>query len=587
MRFSTLLLALLLALVVAATANAQTAAQLSTDEFRKGRAYLEAKDYLHAIEHYNNSIAIMPSSGAYMDLGITYYHLKKYENSIWSFKQVVRMVPNNPEVHYWLALTYQTMGTELVKTTHSKDLTSFQIAESEAREALRLRSNYQEALSILGAALFVEGKKAEAIPVFEQALQLKPNDESSIYLLAIAYAKLGRKNEAMALYQRLAALDREFAADLLAKINTANSTTAASSAPATSVANAAPGSAEYYLNEGYKERDAKNYAPAIASFKKAIAIKPSLVEAHFNLGYCQYLLKQYSLALPPFQQAVRLQPNDHDNQYWLGATYFQLKRYQPALAALQESIRLKPDDAYSHHWLGDVYADGFGEYDKAIPEYREAVRLDPQYAIPYNQLGLAYSAVDEPEAAEAAFQNAIRLKPREPLYLSNLGLTYVDLGRREDAVAVQRKLLSLDPTKAKNLADSIESTFPADKDNPEFLLILAGIVSDRPETALPIYRRVLLLNSQPEAKAAAYGGMGDAFKAKQNDAKARAAYQQALSAYQRLLRLKPNEASLYYGLGHTYLGLGQKVEAQQVYRKLLTLNPNYAKDLLEEINKAN
>jgi tetratricopeptide (TPR) repeat protein len=137
------------------------------------------------------------------------------------------------------------------------------------------------------------------------------------------------------------------------------------------------------------------------------------------------------------------------------------------------------------------------------------------------------------------------------------------------------------------LGDSIEANFPADKDNVEFLLTLAFIVSDRPDTAIPIYRRVLLLSTKPDEKAAVYRGMGDAWKAKTNERQAMAAYQQALSLYQQLVRLKPNEGYLLYGLGHSFLGLGQKEQATRVYRRLQTVAPNFAKDLLAEINKAN
>ncbi len=585
MKYPTFLLTLAILITsLAATANSQTAVQASMDEYRKGRAYLDAKDYPRAIEHLNRSIAIKPSSGAYMDLGISYSRLKKNQDAIVAFKQVVRTVPNNPEVHYWLSWSYLSLATEVALATKSKDSTLLGNAEAEAREAIRLQPVYAGAYYILGDVLYIQGKHVEAVSALQQSLRMKPDDQAAMYFLALAYAKLGRKNEAMQIYNRLALLNRDFAADLLTRLNAIGNTT--SNTRPTSTAPAAPGSAEYYLNEGNKYRDAKNYTQAIASYKRAISLKPALELAHFNLGYCQYLLDQYALALPSFQQAVKLQPNDSSNHYWLGVTYHHLKRYQPALASLQEAVRLKPDNAYYHHWLGEAYAEGFEQYDKAIPEYLESIKLNPEYALSRNQLGLAYSEVDEPEMAVTAFQEAIRLKPTTALYYSNLGITYLDLGRREDAVAVQRKLSTLDQAKAKELAESIESTFPANNDNVEFLVVLASMVSDRPDAALPNYRRVLLMSTKPEDKAYAYRGMGDAWKAKNNERKASASYQQALSIYQQLVRQKPNEGYLLYGLGHSFAALGQKERAIQVYKRLQTVSPGHAKDLLGEINKA-
>jgi len=584
MKYPTFLLTLaILIATLTTTASAQTAVQASMDEYRKGRAFLDAKDYPRAIEHLSRSIAIKPSSGAYMDLGISYSYAKKHENAILAFKEVVRTVPNNAEVHYWIGRTYINLATDKAAATGTKDFSMLLNAEAEAREAIRLQPVYPRAYYVLGQAFYVQGKLVEAVSALQQVLRTNPEDQPAMYFLALAYAKLGRKNEAMQLYNKLVLLDRDFAADLLTRLNaignTANNTQPNSTTPA------APGSADYSLKEGHKYRDAKNYAQAIASYKRAIALKPALHDAHFNLGYCQYLLNQYPLALTSFQQALKLQPNDNSNHYWVGVTNYQLKRYQPALASLQEAVRLKPNDAYSHHWIGEVYAEGFKEYEKAIPEYRESIRLEPNYALSRNQLGLAYSQTDEFEMAITAFQEAIRIKPAEPLYYSNLGFTYLDLGRREDAVAVQRKLATLDQAKAQELAKSIEANFPADKDNVEFLSVLAVVVRDRPDTSLKIYRRVLLLSKTPGEKASAYSGMGDAYKAKNSEQKALAAYQQALSLYQQLVRLKPNEGYLLYGLGHSFLGLGQKEQATRIYRRLQTVAPNFAKDLLAEINK--
>jgi tetratricopeptide (TPR) repeat protein len=372
-----------------------------------------------------------------------------------------------------------------------------------------------------------------------------------MYLLALAYARVGRKSEAMQLYNKLVPLDPKYAASLLSRLNEISNNPGASSARPPSTSAATSGSAENYLNEGIK----------------------------------YYRLKQYELALPALQQAVRLDPNNGANHFWLGATYFWLQRYQPALTSLQEAIRLKPDDSASHYGLGRVYAEGFKEYDKAIREYLEAIRINPKSALTPNHLGLAYSEIDELELAVSAFQSAIKLEPSEAQYHLNLGYAYLWLGRREDAVVVQRKLQTLDQEKAKKLADSIEATFPADHDEPGFLHVLAVVVSDRPTTALTIYRRILLLSTKPDEKAGAYRGMGAAYKAKGNVPKAIAAYQQALPIYQRLVRLQPNEGYLLSGLARTYVGLGQRDQAIAIYKKLQTIAPNHAKDVLNELNK--
>jgi tetratricopeptide (TPR) repeat protein len=49
-------------------------------------------------------------------------------------------------------------------------------------------------------------------------------------------------------------------------------------------------------------------------------------------------------------------------------------------------------------------------------------------------------------------------------------------------------------------------------------------------------------------------------------------YEEARSALQQALRLKPDFALAHFYLGRTYLRLGRKPEAMQVYRTLLPLD---------------
>lgn len=559
--------------------------QASTAEYKKGRALLEAKDYARAIEHLKKSNSIVPSGAAYMDLGIAYSRLKQYPEAIEAYKQVIRMVPNNAEVHLRLATAYQGQGSELaLGPSHSKDLKPFENAEAEAREALRLKPGDYDAYFMLGNATFVQRRYPEALTAFQQAIRLKPDDQASLYLLSLSYAKLGKKDEAMGVYRKLAALDKDYAQKLLTEINKP----VAVNSP---VASTAPGTAAYFSNEGQKYYDAKEYAKAVESFQKAITLKPdvpTLASTHAWLGSSYRELKQYPNAIAALKESLRLRPNDANTTFGLGWTYHLADQYQNALATLQEAVRLNPKDAETQYWIGEVYFFGLKQPENGLKAYRESLRLRPDDARTLNETGLAYYELDQFSEAVDAYKEAIRLKPSVGVYHSNLGLAYVEMGMKEQAIAVQQTLQKIDSARAKGLAEQIDATFPSDKDDPEYLLGYANITSDMgyPEAALPVYRRVLLLKPEPSTAAAVYRMMGDVFKELKKGAKATAAYQQALMMYQRLLQAKPQEAYLQYGLGHTFLGLGQKEQAMQVYRKLATIDKKVAQDLLDEIKKS-
>jgi len=264
----------------------QTEIDESVVEFHRGEEYYKLKDYAGALAHFKKSNAIAPSSAAYIMSGIMQYFLKQYPDAVLSLKETIRMAPANPEAHYWLGMAYKDLAV------NTKDYTIFPKAESEYREAIRLKTDYQAAYRWLGSVLSMQQKNQEALDAFQESLRLNPKDINAKYLMAVAYAKVHQKEEAMRLYRDVAESDPKSAAELLSLI------TELLDRPAP----AASGTAEYALTEGNKLRDKKDYTGAIQWYKKAIALDPTSDVAQLNLGYCYYFLEQYQAALAPLQQ---------------------------------------------------------------------------------------------------------------------------------------------------------------------------------------------------------------------------------------------------------------------------------------------
>jgi superkiller protein 3 len=526
--------------------------QSATNEAKTGQAYFKVKDYTRAIQHFNNSIAIVPSSAAYAGLGSAYYGLKQYPQAIEAYKQVIRMVPNNAEVHLWLAMAYYEYGSDLVSgPSASKDLKPFESAETEAREAIRLKPDYQTAYFYLGGAASLQKKYSEAVAAFQQAIRLKADDQESLYVLGAIYAKLGKKEEAMQVYQKLAALNKEYAQRLLTEINGlelaqqvfAEINNPTNSQPGTKGGNPAnqPASgaktpqpsgpagagAEAYLAEGHKYRTAKDYPRAIETYKKAISLKPTDV-AYYFLGTCYDDQRQYQLAIPAYKQSLALQPDagvflvlgianrkleKYDEalkafqeaislkpkletlaraHFWIGKTYNDLRQEQNAVTALQEALRLKPDSAEAHTVLGGSYLN-LGQYPNALTEYQQAVRLKPDDAKGHFWIAVVYNDLKQPDKAVPAFRESLRLKPDDLNVIYQLGETYYQLKQ----------------------------------------------------------------------------------------------YPNALAAFEQMLRLSPNHSAALYKLGITYVGMGKKDDALQIYRRLQTIDAQKAEWLHKEMNKSN
>ena len=75
-----------------------------------------------------------------------------------------------------------------------------------------------------------------------------------------------------------------------------------------------------------------------------------------------------------------------------------------------------------------------GEYQKAIDNYDDAIRLDPQYSRAYNNKGIAYKKLAQPDRAIQDFDEAIRLDSEYAHAYFNRGIAYNALGQYERAI---------------------------------------------------------------------------------------------------------------------------------------------------------
>ncbi|HYE15482.1 MAG TPA: tetratricopeptide repeat protein, partial [Pyrinomonadaceae bacterium] len=78
--------------------------------------------------------------------------------------------------------------------------------------------------------------------------------------------------------------------------------------------------------------------------------------------------------------------------------------------------------------------------------------------------------------------------------------------------------------------------------------------------------------------ARAHNGRGQAFVGLKK-------YERAAAEYREAIRRDPKQPGYYLNLGTTYLAMGKKAQAQQVYNTLLTLDRQKAQQLYAEINK--
>jgi tetratricopeptide (TPR) repeat protein len=165
-----------------------------------------------------------------------------------------------------------------------------------------------------------------------------------------------------------------------------------------------------------------------------------------------------------------------------------------------------------------------GNYAQAVSAYKAAI--DSGVSLPVAYIGLAntYSAMKQYADAIQALQQALRLQPNVAATYDTLGNAYFDAGQYANGLAAFQQAVRLKPSSADFQED----------------------------LAMHYYMR----------------GM----------------YADSVEPFQEVIRLAPDRAAAYFGLGNTYLKIGKKDAALQLYRQLQAIDEDAAKMLLDNIN---
>jgi tetratricopeptide (TPR) repeat protein len=203
--------------------------------------------------------------------------------------------------------------------------------------------------------------------------------------------------------------------------------------------------------------------------------------------------------------------------------YWKAQRIKEAVAEAQEILKRDPDDVQSRRLLGRIYLRSLGDLsagssqseavNKAIEQYREIYRLDPSDTESALWLARLYRLRNEHDKAEQVLRTILKNDPENELSVEQLTQLLMDEGKSAEAVT-----------------------------------LLEGITAHSPS---PVLLDLL----------------GDAYTQAHDLAKAEQAYRQAQE-------LDPSELSHQRGLGQTLLAEEKYAEALTVYQKISDLMPD-------------
>jgi len=221
--------------------------------------------------------------------------------------------------------------------------------------------------------------------------------------------------------------------------------------------------AQHYIEQGL-------YQKALDQTNQVLGVYPEDEGALLVAGISYVRLKQPEAALDPLEKFVALRKEQsmakvdtylETAYYFLGESYMNLNRPDEAIPVLEAALTINRTDADAHYQLGLAYQAN-GQPEAALERYQQAVLFVPDFTEAYSGMIESYSALDQPDyvayargmqaftlkeygAAQTHLEHATQALPDFAPAFLGLALTYEKMGELEAALTAIQRTLDLSP----------------------------------------------------------------------------------------------------------------------------------------------
>lgn len=224
------------------------------------------------------------------------------------------------------------------------------------------------------------------------------------------------------------------------------------------------------------------------------------------------------------------------------------KKYQAAIEAYSAAISLSPQFAMAYNNRGIAY-ETLRQNEAAFADYTKAIEIAPQNARAYYNRGNLFYNLLQYKLAIDEFDKAIVINPQYEHAYNNRGLAYYALKQHRLAIAEFDKAVELDPQDAR-------------------VFFNRGLVySELMEfnQAITDFDKAIILDPR---NVVAFSNRGYAFF----DLKQ---YERAIADFDKVIEIDPREASAYFNKGIALSILHRNQEAITAFRKSIEFSKEY------------
>jgi tetratricopeptide (TPR) repeat protein len=271
----------------------------------------------------------------------------------------------------------------------------------------------------------------------------------------------------------------------------------------------------------------------------------------YELQYEQTSQSEYATrAIEAYKRAYAVDPKSPIIGERLAEMYWKAQRVHDAVVEANEILKRDPNDLATHRLLGRIYLKSLGDINgsggqtemvnKAIAEYSAVHRLDPSDQESALWLARLYRLHNEPEKAEQVLRGMLKDDPENEAAIEQLTQLLLDENKAEEAIALLESTTDRSPS--PTLYDLLGDAYTQTKDYTK---------------AEAAYRKAAELDP---SELSHLRGLGQTLLSEEK-------YKEALSVYQKLVDVMPDDADNYLRLAQIYRELHQLDKAEDSLMK--------------------
>lgn len=302
--------------------------------------------------------------------------------------------------------------------------------------------------------------------------------------------------------------------------------------------------------------------------------RDQIVKASAEVGVNGFILKPFSAKdLENKISAIikqRISPPEHVKLIKTGELLMEQGKFDGALMIFDKALEMNPNSARVHVLKGDALKEK-GEFEEARSSFAQAIIANPHYLKIYVSSANLAMKEGNKDLALGYLKKASEISPCNGKRIATMGQIHLERGEEEEAQKAFDAAIKEDPKTAKDIAEAYLKENKADLAEDFFRRSMPKEVESLSQEQIKEYVHTT-------------NRLGIALRRQGK-------IEEALTEYQKVRKLDPDDEAVYYNMGKAYLELSKKNDspssvqkAVKCFRKAVEMDPEF-EEALKELEK--